>query len=157
MYYYIQTLHHEGKLTPDQQPGELNPLFKTTINPHPSHTTWKDQSCFSLQPGHFSNLTALNVQPNATQGMYNFKFTILINTNYTSNHQPTNETHYTQHNTMFTTINRNTLPATTKRQRTSHRTHTTKNHNFILTLPHPSLQNQTTNVVINIIVANSLC
>ena len=35
------------------------------------------------------------------------------------------------------------------------RTHTTKNHNFTLTLPPPSLQNETTNVVINIIVASS--
>ena len=32
---------------------------------------------------------------------------------------------------------------------------TTKNHNFTLTLPLPSLQNETTNVVINIIVASS--
>ena len=51
--------------------------------------------------------------------------------------------------------NRNTLPATTKRQRTSHQTHTTKNHNFTLMLPPPSLQNETTNVVIDIIVASS--
>jgi hypothetical protein len=52
-------------------------------------------------------------------------------------------------------INRNTLPATTKRQRTSHRTHTTKNHKFTLTLTPPSLQNETTNVVIDITVASS--
>jgi len=52
-------------------------------------------------------------------------------------------------------INTNTLPATTKRQRTSHRTYTAKNHNFTLTLRPPSLQNETTNVVINIIVASS--
>jgi len=39
-------------------------------------------------------------------------------------------------------INRHTLPATTKRQTTSHRTHTAKNHNFTLTLPPPSLQNE---------------
>jgi len=40
------------------------------------------------------------------------------------------------------------------RQRTSHRTYTTKNHKFTLMLP-PSLQNETYNLVINIIVANS--
>ena len=45
--------------------------------------------------------------------------------------------------------------ATTKRQRTSYRTYTTKNHNFTLTLPPPSLEIETTNVVINIIVASS--
>jgi len=37
--YYIQTLHKEGKLIPEQYPGELNPLFQTAINPHPPHTT----------------------------------------------------------------------------------------------------------------------
>jgi len=31
-------------------------------------------------------------------------------------------------------INRNTLPATIKQQRTSHQTYTTKNHNFTLML-----------------------
>jgi len=36
------------------------------------------------------------------QGMYNFRFTILINTNNTSNYQSTNETHYTQENTTIT-------------------------------------------------------
>ena len=33
----------------------------------------------------------------------NFRFTILINTNNTSNYQSTNETHYTQENTTVTT------------------------------------------------------
>ena len=103
MQYYFHTLHHEGKLIPEQQPGELNPLFQTTINPQPSHATRKDQSCFSLQPGHFSNLTTHNLQPTATQGMYNFRFTILINTNNTSNFQSTNETHYIKENTTITT------------------------------------------------------
>jgi len=36
--YYIQTLHQEGKLIPEQYPGELNPLFQTAINPRPPHT-----------------------------------------------------------------------------------------------------------------------
>jgi len=43
----------------------------------------------------------------------------------------------------------------TKRQRTSHRTYTTEKHKFTLTLTPPSLQTETTNVVINIIVASS--
>ena len=38
-HYYIQTLHHEGKLIPEQYPGELNPLFQTAINPQLPHTT----------------------------------------------------------------------------------------------------------------------
>ena len=125
-------------------------------------STWKGHSCFSLQPRHYSSLTAPNLQPTANQGIHNFRFTILSKTNNTSNYQSTNETHYTQQNTTITTqrittinVNRNTLSATTKRQTTSHRTHTTKNHNFTLTLPPTSLQNETTNVVINIIVVSS--
>jgi len=47
------------------------------------------------------------------------------------------------------------LPATTKGQTNSHRTHTTKNQKFTLKLPLPSLQNETTNVVIKITVASS--
>ena len=35
--------------------------------------------------------------------MYNFRFTVLSNTNNTSNYQSTNETHYTQQNTTITT------------------------------------------------------
>jgi len=40
------------------------------------------------------------------------------------------------------------LPATTKRQNTSHQIHTTKHHKFTLRLNPPSLQNKTTDVVI---------
>jgi len=82
-------------------------------------------------------------------------------TNNTSNYQSTNETHYTQQNTTITTNKGSQLLIlidthyANKRQRTSHRTHTTKKHNFTLTLTPPSLQNETTNVVINIIVASS--
>ena len=68
--YYIQTLHQEGKLIPEQYPGEPTPLFQTAINPQPPHTIWKDQSRFSLQPGHYSNLPAPNLQPTANQGLY---------------------------------------------------------------------------------------
>ena len=56
-------------------------------------------TCF----GHHSSLPAPNFQPTATQVMYNFRFTTLINTNNTSNYQSTNETHYTQQNTNITT------------------------------------------------------
>jgi len=40
------------------------------------------------------------------------------------------------------------IPTTTKRQNTSHQTHTTTHRKFTLTLNHPSLQNKTTSVVI---------
>jgi hypothetical protein len=40
------------------------------------------------------------------------------------------------------------LPTRTKQQSTSHQTHTTKHHKFTLTLNSPSLQNKTTDVVI---------
>jgi hypothetical protein len=35
---YIQTLHQEGKLIPEQYPGKPNPLFQTVINPQHPHT-----------------------------------------------------------------------------------------------------------------------
>jgi len=57
---------------------------------------------WGLQPGHYSSLTTPNLQPTANQGMYNFRFTILINTNNTSSYQSTNETCYTQENTTIT-------------------------------------------------------
>jgi len=41
--YYIQSLHHEGKLIPEQSPGETNPLFQKAINPQPPHPTQTDQ------------------------------------------------------------------------------------------------------------------
>jgi len=90
-------------------PGELNPLFQTAINPQPPYITWKDQLCFSLQIWHYSRLTAPHLQHKANQGMYNFRFTILINTNNTSNYQSTNETHYTQQNTATITHKRSQL------------------------------------------------
>ena len=34
--FYIQALHQEGKLIPEQRPGDPNPLFKLAI--HPAHT-----------------------------------------------------------------------------------------------------------------------
>jgi hypothetical protein len=79
------------------------PIFQTAINPQPPHITGKDQLCFSLQPGHYSSLTAPKLQPTANQGMYNFRFRTLMNTNNASNYQSTNETHYTQENTTITT------------------------------------------------------
>jgi len=36
--HYIQTLHREGKLMPEQYPGEINSLFQTAIYPQPTHT-----------------------------------------------------------------------------------------------------------------------
>ena len=37
--YYIQSLHQEGKLIPEQSPGDTNPLFQTVINPQTPHST----------------------------------------------------------------------------------------------------------------------
>ena len=75
--------------------------------------------------------------------------------NNVPHYQSTNVTYYTQENTMITKHKRKRsisikirLPTTTKRQSTSHQTHTTKHHKFTLTLNPPSLQNTTTDVVI---------
>jgi len=68
--YYIQTLHQEGKLIPEQYPGELNPLFQMAINPQPPYITRKAQSWYSLRLGHHSSLPAHNFQHTANQGVY---------------------------------------------------------------------------------------
>jgi len=73
------------------------------------------------------------------------------------------KTHHTQGNTTITTHKGSQLLKLIETRyqvqpsdnETSHRTYTTKNHNFTLTLPLPSLQSETTNVVINIIVVSS--
>jgi hypothetical protein len=99
----------------------------------------------------------------ANQGMYSFRFTLLINTNNTSNYQSTNETHYEKENTTRTTHNRLQLLILTEthyqlqqNDKELHtKTYTTKNHKFTLTLTPVSLQNEMTNVVINIMVASS--
>ena len=36
--YYIQSLHQERKLIPEQSPEETNLLFQTVINPQPPHS-----------------------------------------------------------------------------------------------------------------------
>ena len=41
--FYIQTLHREGKLIPEQSPGEANPLFQMAISTQPPHTTQTEQ------------------------------------------------------------------------------------------------------------------
>jgi len=41
--FYIQTLHREGKLIPEQCPGDPNPLFELAI--HPSHAPHDRVSC----------------------------------------------------------------------------------------------------------------
>ena len=118
----------------------------------------KGSTCFGHYYAHHQELgtvmlfTKLVVQ-------YKFRITIPMDTNNISNYQTTNETHYTQENTTITTHKRSQtlilIETRNQRQRTSHRTHTTKNRNFRLTLPLLTLQNETTNVVINIIVASS--
>ena len=40
---YIQTFQREGKLIPEQNPGETNPLFQAAINPRPLHPTNTNQ------------------------------------------------------------------------------------------------------------------
>jgi len=41
--YYIQSLHQQRKLIPEQSPGETNPLFQTVINPQPPNSAWAGQ------------------------------------------------------------------------------------------------------------------
>jgi len=41
--YHIQTFYREGKLIPEQSPGEINPLLQTVINLQPPHSIRTDQ------------------------------------------------------------------------------------------------------------------
>jgi len=41
-HYFIQTLHQEGQLIPEQSPGENNPLLQLAIDP--SHTPLEETS-----------------------------------------------------------------------------------------------------------------
>jgi len=70
--------------------------------------------CFSLQTGHCSSRTALNLQHTANQGMCNVRFTTLMNTNNTLNYQSTNETHRTQQNTTISRHKRSQLLISTE-------------------------------------------
>ena len=46
--FYIQAFQQEGKLTPEQCPGDPNPLFELVS--HPAQTTWHSQSNQPLIP-----------------------------------------------------------------------------------------------------------
>jgi len=48
--YYTQTLHREGKLMPEQCPGEINPLFQTVINPQPHILHEKTSRALACSP-----------------------------------------------------------------------------------------------------------
>jgi hypothetical protein len=99
--YYIQTLYREGILIPEQSSGEINPLFQTAINPQPPQATCADQLCFSLQHGHYSNPAATNLQHTTNRGVQT-QIHITKYINNAPNYQSTNETYYTQENTMNT-------------------------------------------------------
>ena len=66
---------------------------------------WDSRNLKNFKTENLQNSRSLFVHRILTQYqvMYNFRFTILINTNNTSNYQSTNETHYTQQNTTITT------------------------------------------------------
>ena len=68
--YYIQTLYREGRLIPEQTPGEINPLFQMVINPNP-FIPHEQTSCASA-----CNPTTSNLQHTPNQRMCNLKFTI---------------------------------------------------------------------------------
>jgi len=55
--YYIQSLHHEGKLIPEHSPGEINPLFQMVINPHIPHEQTSSASACIRIPHHPNQTT----------------------------------------------------------------------------------------------------
>ena len=67
--YYIQSLHHEGKLIPEQNPGEINPLFQTVINPHiPLEQTSSASACIRIP--HHHNATPTHIEPDMCKLIY---------------------------------------------------------------------------------------
>jgi hypothetical protein len=46
--YFIQTLHHEGQLVPEQAPGKKNPLLQLAIEP--SYTALESSQVSSFTP-----------------------------------------------------------------------------------------------------------
>ena len=71
--FYIQTLHMEGKLIPEQYQGDTNPLFELAI--HLSHTPHdKSQLHNHPHPGSIACCSARNSRPPPTKGMYSESF-----------------------------------------------------------------------------------
>jgi len=66
--YYIQSLHQERRLIPQQSPGETNPLFQTVINPNPRipHEQVSSASACIRIPHHHSH-TATEHQHTSNQ------------------------------------------------------------------------------------------
>ena len=95
--YYIQFLHPEGNLIPEQNPGEINPLFKTVINPQPLHSTWSDQLCFSLLHGYHPNPAHQN--SNTHQKKVGAISNLQHQSTLAKHHHSTNKTHCTHENT----------------------------------------------------------
>jgi len=72
-------------------------LFHFLCTQHVSDINISIIRSFSLQHGHYSNPAAPNLQHTTNRDMYNLKYF-----NNTLNSQSTNETYYTQENTMIT-------------------------------------------------------
>ena len=93
--YYIQNLYREGKLIPEQSPGEINPLFQWSLTPSP---TYHMNRPVVLQPA-----TRTLLKPNRTKSpthnaprYVQSQIHITEYINNAPNYQSTNETYYTQ-------------------------------------------------------------
>jgi len=108
------------------------------------------------------SITSLDI-PFCKDGSGSVSFTILINTNNTSNYQPTNETHYTQQNNTTATYKRSqplklieTRYQVQPSDKELHTEHTSLRTKILhVTLTPPSLQKEMTNMVINTLIASS--
>jgi hypothetical protein len=101
--YYIQTLHREGKLIPEQYPGETNPLFQMAINPSPHIPHEQNSSASACKTNTTKYQPQQKLQHTTNWGMY-----CTISNSHNKVHkkgtkyQTTNEKYHTQTNTMVT-------------------------------------------------------
>jgi len=88
--YYIQSLHREGKLIPEQNSGEINPLFKMAINP-PAPALHMNRPVL-LQPATWilPQPATPKLQHTSKQGTCNLKLTT---PEYISKALPINQSH----------------------------------------------------------------
>ena len=92
---YIQSLHQEGKLIPEQNSVEINPLFKTVINPQPPN---EQTGCASAW---YTDTTP--TWPHRNPNTHRNKVGAISNSQHQStlakHCQSTNKTHCTHENT----------------------------------------------------------
>ena len=118
--YYIQSLHHEGKLIPEQNPGEKNTYSKRSLipNPHiPLEQTSSASACIRIP--HHHNAKPTYIEPGMCKLIYKTSEYVQETLSKTYHTQRNLNNHKTQHQPTFTEI-RFLKPPRTSRLNTRH-------------------------------------